>query len=217
MFNIKSTGWLAAVALMLTLVAPVAKAQMAPTGNFVSVRINGAHAVYGMILSPTKILVPAHAGGYATSAYTVLAGSSSTTVTTCGTCQLRAVQSFVRHQNYVNNGSQGYPNDVAVIHIPALTFNASVFAGTIAPAFSNAIGTQFTQIGYGPGGVNHNRLQTTAVSPWTLATMPGYTYTQGAFVTASVDTTVNGMARYYMGQNQIYTKLSDYITWINAN
>ena len=194
MFNIKSTILLAAVALMLTMVAPVAKAQsqgLPPTGNFVSLRINGAHAVYGLILSPTKILVPAHAGGGALGTYSVLAGSPDRTVTTCGTCQLRNVTAFVRHPNYANGS--GYPNDVAIVRVPALTFNANVFAGTIAAPFSNAIGTQFTQIGYGTGGFNHNRLQTTATSPWTLAIMPGYTYTPGSFVTATVDSTVNGM------------------------
>jgi hypothetical protein len=216
MFNIKSSIMLAAAALMLTMVAPVAKAAgLAPTGNFVSVRVNGAHVAYGLILSPTKILVPAHAGGGAVQSYSVLAGSTDRTVTTCGTCQLRTVTSFVRHPSY--NTSGGYTNDVAIIRVPALTLNATVFAGTIASSFSNAVGTQFTQIGFGTGGVNHNRLQTTATSPWTLATMPGYTYTPGDFVTATVDTTINGMISYTSAQNQVYTKLSDFAAWINAN
>ena len=64
MLNIKSSAWLASAALLLSLAAPAAQATgMAPTGNFVSLRINGTHMVYGVILSPTKILVPAHSVG----------------------------------------------------------------------------------------------------------------------------------------------------------
>ena len=218
MFNIKSTVLLASAALMLTLAAPAAKAAgMAPTGNFVSVRVNGAHYAYGAILSPTKILVPAHIVGGAVSNYSILAGSSDRSITTCPTCQMRAAQTVVRHPNF-NTGGQ-YSNDVAIIRVPALTFNATVFGSTLAPNFSNAVGTQFTQIGFGTGGVNHNRLQTTATTPWTLATMPGYVYTPGDFVTATTDTTLNGMINYYISgnQTQVYTKLSDYAAWINAN
>lgn len=218
MFNIKSSLCCAAVALMLTMAAPVAKAAgMAPTGNFVSVRVNNAHVAYGAILSPTKILVPAHVVSGAVANYTILAGSSDRTVTVCATCQVRNATSIVRHPNYINGG--GYNNDVAIIHVSALTFNATVFGSTIAAPFSNAVGTQFTQIGYENGGVNHNRLQTTATAPWTLATMPGYIYTPGAFLTATTDTTLNGMITYSVAssQTQVAMKLSDYAAWINAN
>jgi hypothetical protein len=216
MFKIKSSLWLAVTALVLVLTAPVAKAAgMAPAGNFVSVRVNGSHVAYGAILSPTKILVPAHIGGGALSSITVLAGSPDRTVTTCGTCQLRSITSFVRHPNYNNGGT--FSNDVAVIHVPALTFNANVFGSAIAAPFSNAVGTQFNQIGFEAGGTNHNRLQTTAATPWTLVTMPGYVYTPGAFVTATTDTTLNGMISYSQSATQVYTKLSDYASWINAN
>jgi hypothetical protein len=218
MFNIKSCSWLPCAALALFLAAPAAKAAgMPPTGNFVSMRINGTHFVYGVILSPTKILVPAHSVGGAISSYTILAGSSDVTVTSCATCQLRTALSVVRHPSYNNNGQ--YANDVAIIHVAALTFNATVYGSTIAAPFSTAVGTQFTQIGYGTGGTNHNRLKTTVTTPWTLATMPGYVYTPGDFVTATTDTTINGMISYYSTptQTQIYTKLSDYAAWINAN
>jgi secreted trypsin-like serine protease len=217
MFNIKSTAWLASIALLFALAAPVAKAAgMPPTGNFVSLRVSGSHLVYGVILSPTKILVPAHSVGGAVASYTILAGSPDRTNTTCATCQMRAVLSVVRHPSYNNNGTYG--NDLAVVRIPALTFNANVYGSTLAPNFSNAVGTQFTQIGYGTGGVNHNRLQTTATSPWTLTTMAGYVYTPGDFVTATNDTTINGMISHYVAPNlQVYTKLSDYAAWIDAN
>lgn len=217
MFNIKSSVCCAAVALMLAMVAPVAKAQMAPTGNFVSVRVNNTHAAYGAILSPTKILVPAHVVGGTLSNYSILAGSPDRTLTSCATCQMRTATSIVRHPNYGIGG--GYNHDVAIIHVPALTFNATVFGSTIAAPFSNTVGTQFTQIGYAAGGTNHNRLQTTATAPWTLATMPGYIHTPGAFVTATIDTTLNGMITYAVGtsQTQVAMKLSDYAAWINAN
>ena len=69
------------------------------------------------------------------------------------------------------------------------------------------------------GGANHNHLQTTVQSPWTLATMSGYVYTNGDFVTATTDTTINGMISYYnaAAHTQVYTKLSDFATWISAN
>lgn len=219
MFNIKSLVWLASAALMLTLAAPVAKAAgMAPTGNFVSLRVNGAHVAYGVILSPTKILVPAHTVGGAVTTYTILAGSPDRTVTTCGTCQLRSATSVIRHPSYNNSGGS-YANDVAIVHVPALTFNATVFGSTIAAPFSNAVGTQFTQIGFGTGGFNHNRLRTEVTAPWTLSTMPGYTYTPGDFLSTTTDTTLYGMISYYSNPNQlqVYTKLSDYASWINAN
>jgi hypothetical protein len=218
MFNIKSSLWLVSAALLLILTAPVAKAAgMAPAGNFVSVRINGSHAAYGAILSPTKILVPAHVvDGKSPVIISVLAGSPDRTVTSCGTCQLRTISSYVMHPNY-NNGGTPFSNDVAIIRVPALTYNANVFASTIAAPFSNAVGTQFTQIGYEAGGANHNRLQTTATTPWTLATMPGYVHTPGAFVTATVDTTLNGMISFSQSVTQFYTKLSDNDAWINAN
>jgi Trypsin len=216
MFNFKSCSLLAAAALTLIMAAPVAEAAGMPAkGNFVSVRINGTHAVYGVILSPTKILVPAHAVGGALTNYSVLAGSPDTIVTTCATCQLRSVSTVVRHPSY---NSSTMSNDVAIIRVPALTFNTNIFGSTIAASFSNAIGTQFTQIGYGTGGANHNRLQTTVTAPWTLVTMSGYVYTPGDFLTASTDTSLNGMISYYSNpQKQVYTKLSDYATWINAN
>jgi hypothetical protein len=224
MFNIKATVWLAAAALMLTVLSPVAKAVgMAPNGNFVSLRVNGSHVAYGLILSPTKILVPAHAVGGAVSSYTILAGANDRAVVSCGTCQLRSALSSVRHPSYNTGGS--YSNDVAIIRVAALTFNSTVFAGTIAPSFANTVGTQFTQIGFGANGTNYNRLQTTVTTPWTLATMPGYVFTLGDFVTATVapnpaaPIAVNGMINYYNSgnQTQVYTKLSDFATWINAN
>jgi len=219
MFNIKSSLCLASAALLLIAVAPAAKALggMPPTGNFVSVRVAGSHVAYGAILSPTRILVPAHVMGGSIGTYTILAGSADRTVTNCATCELRSVSSVARHPNFTQGTS--YSNDVAIIHVTALAFNTNVYGSTIASSFSNAIGTQFTQIGYGNNGTNHNVLRTTATSPWTLATTSGYTYTPGDFVTASTDTTLNGMISYVFtaNQTQVYTKLSDYLAWINAN
>jgi hypothetical protein len=217
MFNFKSSLWLASAALVLALAAPESSAAGMPaTGNFVSVRVNNTHYAYGAILSPTKILVPAHVVGGSVANYSILAGASDPTVTSCATCQMRQAQTVVRHPNY--NSAGNYNADVAIIRIPALTFNATVYGSTIAPNFSNAVGTQFTQIGYGAGGVNHNRLQTTQQSPWILTTMAGYVYTPGDFVTATTDTSLNGMINYYNTPQrlQVYTKLSDYAAWIAA-
>ena len=218
MFNIKSSIWLASAVLALTLVAPVAKAAgLAPNKNFVSVRVNNQHVAYGAILSQTKILVPAHVvSGSPTQNYSILAGSTDRTVTSCATCQLRTATSIMRHPNY---NTSNYNNDVAIIHVAPLTFNATVFGSTIAAPFSNTVGTQFTQIGFGQGGFNHNRLRTEITAPWTLSTMPGYVYTPGDFLTATTDTTLNGMINYIYpsSQLQVYTKLSDFAAWIAAN
>lgn len=217
MIDIKSLVCLAA--LLLAMAAPVARAAgMPPTGNFVSVRVNNGHIAYGAILSPTKILVPAHVVSGIPGNYSILAGSTDRSVTTCATCQLRVVARIVRHPGYTTGG--GYSHDVAIIHLAsALGFNATVFGSTIAAPFSNAVGTQFTQIGYENGGNNYNRLQTTATAPWTLATMPGYIYTPGAFVTTTSNTVLHGMITYHTGANQLQVamKLSDYAAWISAN
>ena len=218
MSNSKSSAWLssAAAVLMLATTAPAANAAgLAPSGNFVSLRVNNSHSVMGVILSPTKILVPAHAVGGAIASYSILAGASDRTVTSCATCELRAALSIVRHPNYNNTGT--YSNDLAIVHVTALTYNANVYASTIPASFSNAVGTQFTQIGFGAGGSNHNKLLTTTVSPWTLSTMAGYAYTPGDFVTQTTDTSIYGMISYYQSGNQVYTKLPDYAAWINAN
>jgi hypothetical protein len=224
MSNLKISGVLAsAAALMLSVFSPSADAAgMAPTGQYVSLRVSNSHVAYGLILSPTKILVPAHAVGGALGSYSILAGSTDPTVTSCGTCQLRTATAVIRHPSY-NTGT--YTNDVAIIRVAPLNLNANVFAGSIAAPFSNAVGTQFTQIGYSAGGTNYNRLQTTASSPWTLATMPGYVFTRGDFVTATVvpnptaPVAINGMINYYNSstQMQVYTNLPTFAAWINAN
>ena len=216
MSNIKSLLCLAALALAM--VVPTAKAAgMPPTGNFVSVRVNGAHIAYGAILTNNRILVPAHVvSGVAPGNYSVLAGSTDRGVTACPTCQLRSVTRIVRHPGY--NTSGGYNNDVAILYVSPLTFNATVFGSTVAAPFSNAVGTQFTQVGYENGGTNYNQLQTTASAPWTLATMPGDVHTPGAFVRTTSNTVLHGMLTYNNpNQTQVAMKLSDYAAWINAN
>lgn len=206
-------------ALMLAMVVPVAHAAgMPPTGNFVSVRVNGTHIAYGAVLGPARILVPAHVVSGATSNYSVLAGSPDRAILSCATCQLRSVARIVRHPNYGAGG--GYNNDVAILHLGApLTFNGTVFGSTIAPPFSNAVGTQFTQVGYENGGSNYNALQTTASAPWTLATLPGDVHTPGSFVITTSTTVLNGMITYQAvpGQSQVAMKLPDYAAWISAN
>jgi hypothetical protein len=232
MFKIKQSLRLACAALMLAVLSPMAAADvgmtptspngMAPIGQFVSLRVNGTHVAYGLILSPTKILVPAHAVGGAVSSYTILAGSTDVTTVSCTTCQLRAATAAIRHPSY---NSSNYSNDVAIVRIAALTTNSTVFAGSIAGSFSNGVGSQFTQIGYRTGGTNYNRLQTTVTTPWTLSTMAGYVFTPGDFVTATVSPNptapivINGMINYYnsAAKTQVYTKLSDYAAWISAN
>lgn len=68
------------------------------------------------------------------SQYSVLAGSTDRTVTTCGTCAVRAVTSFPRHAGYSESG--GYPNDIALLYFSSIPTNANT--GYIAMASSSA-------------------------------------------------------------------------------
>jgi elastase-2 len=90
-----------------------------------SLRASNSHSCGASLVSGTKAVTAAHCGGGALSSYSVLAGTSDRTVTSCSTCALRSLTSFVRHSGFVNNGAQGYPNDIAVLHFSSIPTNAN--------------------------------------------------------------------------------------------
>jgi len=101
-----------------------------------SLRVSNSHSCGASLISGTKGVTAAHCGGGALGTYSTLTGTSDRTVTTCGTCALRSLTSFVRHANYADNGNQGYPNDIATIRFSNVPANANT--GYVTMAASNA-------------------------------------------------------------------------------
>jgi len=101
-----------------------------------SLRVNNGHSCGHSLISGTKGVTAAHCGGGALGTYSALHGTTDRTVTNCGTCALRSLTSFVRHANFVNNGNQGYPNDIATIRFANIPTNANT--GYVPMAASNA-------------------------------------------------------------------------------
>ena len=101
-----------------------------------SLRVSGSHSCGASLISTTKAVTAAHCGGGSLSSYSILGGTTVRTDTTCSTCVTRSLSSFVRHSGFVNNGNQGYPNDVAALHFSAVTTNNNL--RTIAMAAANA-------------------------------------------------------------------------------
>jgi len=99
-----------------------------------SLRVSNSHSCGASLISGTKGVTAAHCGGGAIGTYSVLTGTTDRTVTNCGTCALRSLTSFVRHANFVNNGNQGYPNDIATIRFANIPTNGNTNYVTMAAA-----------------------------------------------------------------------------------
>jgi secreted trypsin-like serine protease len=92
-----------------------------------SLRNADVHTCGAVLISATRALTAAHCGGSATTAYSILAGTSERTVQTCATCALRKpVTAIVRHPSFSNNPSAGYPNDIAVIWFNSIATNVNI-------------------------------------------------------------------------------------------
>jgi len=101
-----------------------------------SLRVSGSHSCGASLVGGTKGVTAAHCGGGALSSYSTLTGTTDRTVTNCATCAVRSLTSFIRHGSFVNNGNQGYPNDIAVLHFSSIPTNGNT--GFIALAASGS-------------------------------------------------------------------------------
>jgi len=100
----------------------------------ISLRVSNSHSCGASLISGTKGVTAAHCGGGAIGTYSVLTGTTDRTVTNCGTCALRSLSSFPRHGSFVNNGNQGYPNDIATLYFANIPTNANTGYATLAAA-----------------------------------------------------------------------------------
>jgi len=129
-----------------------------------SLRNAGGHTCGAVLTSGTRAVTAAHCGGGATSAYSILAGTSDRTVQTCASCALRnPLTNVVRHPNFSNNPSVGYPNDIAVLWFYNIAKNVNIdYIDMAMPSDGNFDGTSCVISGWGrqvTGGALPNTLQ----------------------------------------------------------
>jgi len=209
-----------------------------------SLRASNSHSCGACLISGVKSVTAAHCGGGAIGSYSVLTGTSDRTVTNCGTCALRTLTSFVRHPSYSSGG--GYPNDVATQrfanigtnantgYIALATANDSNFAGTTC----NIHGWGRTNIGTSGGlptilqAANIPVITNAACSNvWgnsignyhicvSSASVSSCNGDSGGPLTCSgrlAGVTSWGNATCNPNQPSIYTRISFYRNWIDAN
>jgi len=113
-----------------------------------SLRVSSSHSCGASLVSGTKAVTAAHCGGGSLGQYSVLAGSTDRTDTSCSTCQLRSLSSFIRHSGYVSGG--GYPNDIAVLHFSNIGTNGNIgYIGMATSSDSNFAGSRCVITGWG--------------------------------------------------------------------
>jgi secreted trypsin-like serine protease len=125
------------------------------TGNIanhphqLSMRYSSSHSCGASLISTTRAVCAAHCGGSAVSYYSILGGTTDRTVTSCTTCVLRNLISFIRHPSYDENAN-GYPNDVSVLTFSAVTTNSNLQPISMATSSSgNFAGVSCVITGWG--------------------------------------------------------------------
>jgi secreted trypsin-like serine protease len=209
-----------------------------------SLRVNNGHSCGASLISGTKGVTAAHCGGGSLGSYSTLTGTSDRTVTSCTTCAVRALTSFVRHPNYSSGG--GYPNDIATIRFASIPTNANT--GFITMAASNApnyAGVTCSMTGWGRTNIGTSGSLPTILQ---AANIPAITNAQcqqtwgnsiiashicvssatasscngdsgGPLICSSVlaGATSWGNATCNPNQPSIYTRISSHRTWIDNN
>jgi len=114
----------------------------------VSLRISNSHACGASLVSGTKAVTAAHCSGNPLSSYSVLAGTTDRTVTSCATCALRSLSSFTNHPSY--SESNGYPNDIAILYFSAIGTNGNTaYIGMATTGDSSFAGQNCVITGWG--------------------------------------------------------------------
>jgi len=211
----------------------------------VSLRVNNSHSCGASLISGTKAVTAAHCGGGAIGTYSVLTGTTDRTVTTCGTCALRSLSSFVRHANFVNNGNTGYPNDIATLRFSNIPTNANTNYITMAAANAgNYAGSSCVITGWGrtsatsalPVTLQQGTMTVltaaACTSAWSSAQINnGHICVQAASVSACsgdsggplvcggvlVGATSWGQAQCNPTFPSVYSRISFFRTWIDGN
>jgi elastase-2 len=164
-------------------------------------------------------------------------------VTSCATCNLRTLTNFVRHASFVNDGNQGFPNDVAVLYFSAVTTNANTQPITMASSGTFA-GVACTITGWGAtsgGGSAPITLQeggmsgltnTDCANQWSAAQINnGHLCVQAPSVSACsgdsggplvcqgllAGATSWGQSSCSPSFPSVYTRISFFLSWINSN
>jgi len=210
-----------------------------------SMRVSNSHSCGASLISGTKAVCAAHCGGGAIGTYSVLAGTSDRTVTNCATCALRSLTSFPRHGSFVNNGNQGYPNDIAVLHFTNVPTNGNTGYVTMAAASAgNYAGNSCTITGWGRTcgtcGIPNTLQQGTmtvltnaaCASSWSSAQVNnGHICVQAPSVSACsgdsggplvcggvlVGATSWGQAQCNPSFPSVYSRISFFRSWIDSN
>lgn len=116
------------------------------------------HICGASLIGHTQAVTAAHCGGLAVSVYSILGGTTDVTVTDCDTCVLRNLTAFTRHGNFVNDGNQGYPNDIATVTFSPVTYNNNLRNIIMSnPNDGDYAGVACSVTGWGttsPGGID---------------------------------------------------------------
>jgi len=219
-------------------------ANIANHNHQLSLRVSNSHSCGASLISGVKAVTAAHCGGGAVSSYSVLAGTSDRTSTTCGTCALRSVTSFVRHASYSSSG--GYPNDIATLRFSNIATNGNTgYIGMATSSDSNFAGSSCVITGWGRTNIGTSGGLPTTLQQGTMTVMTnaacagvwGNSINNGHIcVTSSTVSSCNGdsggplvcsgrlagatswgNATCNPNQPSIYSRISFFRSWIDSN
>jgi secreted trypsin-like serine protease len=244
------------VLLLLCLVVPAfcdqldsrvvggSNANIANHRHQLSLRASNSHSCGASLISGTKAVTAAHCGGGSVGSYSVLAGTSDRTVTSCTTCALRTLTSFVRHPSYSAGG--GYPNDIATLRFANIPTNGNTgYIGMPATGGPNYAGSSCVITGWGRTNIGTSGSLPVTLQAGTMTVMTnaacanvwGNSINNGHIcVTSSTVSSCNGdsggplvcsgvlagatswgNATCNPNQPSIYSRITFFRAWIDAN